>query len=175
MRRRAAEKRNYAPDRVYSSVVVSRFVNHVMESGKKATAEKIVYGAFKNVETETKKPAIEVFETALKNVAPILEVKSRRIGGASYQVPREVRGDGTGRLAVGGALNASGARGYGAGVGKGDLEGSDLRQYKLVACAQSGLVDNGRAGDPHVIGRWIRLRNCGRRHPQGQQQGKARH
>ncbi len=91
MRRKKAEKRDYRPDREYSSVAVSRLINQVLRDGKKSVAERIVYGALKDAETKTKKPALEILEEAMKNASPVLEVKSRRIGGASYQVPREVR------------------------------------------------------------------------------------
>jgi small subunit ribosomal protein S7 len=93
MRKKKKEDRNIGPDRIYDSILVSRFINNVMKEGKKSTAEKVVYDSFKEIEKQTKKPPLEVFELAIKNIAPLLEVKSRRIGGASYQVPREVRGD----------------------------------------------------------------------------------
>ncbi len=73
--------------------MVGQFVNKLMLSGEKRVAEKILYTAFENIEKKEKKAALEVFETAIKNVSPQLEVKSRRIGGANYQVPREVRGE----------------------------------------------------------------------------------
>lgn len=93
MRKKKKVDRNIGPDRVYDSVLVSRFINNVMKEGKKSTAERIVYDSFKEIEKNTKKPPLEVFELAIKNISPLLEVRSRRIGGASYQVPREVRGD----------------------------------------------------------------------------------
>ncbi len=93
MRKKKKEDRNIKPDRIYDSVLVSKFINNVMKEGKKSTAEKVVYDSFEEIEKQTKKPPLEVFELAIKNIAPLLEVKSRRIGGASYQVPREVRGD----------------------------------------------------------------------------------
>ena len=73
--------------------MVGQFVNKLMLSGEKRVAEKILYTAFENIEKKEKKPALEIFEIAIKNVSPQLEVKSRRIGGANYQVPREVRGE----------------------------------------------------------------------------------
>jgi len=81
------------PDSVYNSVVVSNLINHVMIGGKKTTAKKIVYGAFDIVKEKTKKEPLEVFEQALKNASPLLEVKSKRVGGATYQVPVEVKGE----------------------------------------------------------------------------------
>ena len=91
MRRKKAEKREHKPDTVYQNVALSRFVNYIMEGGKKSTAEKVVYAALTEVEKQTKEKAIEVFEKAIDNVSPRVEVASRRIGGANYQVPREVR------------------------------------------------------------------------------------
>ncbi len=91
MRRRRAEKRELIPDVKYDSMLVARLINTIMIQGKKATAQKIVYGALEII--KTKKPdvqAIEVFNQALENVKPKLEVKSRRVGGATYQVPVEV-------------------------------------------------------------------------------------
>lgn len=91
MRRPIKDKRIIRPDRKYNSVKVSQFINYIMERGKKEVARKIVYQAFEEIAKVTKKDALEVFETALKNVAPNMEVKSRRIGGANYQVPIEVK------------------------------------------------------------------------------------
>lgn len=90
-RRRVAAKRDVLPDPKYGSQILAKFVNHVMTSGKKSIAEKIVYGALEVVHERLKKNPVEVFEEALANVAPLVEVKSRRVGGATYQVPVEVR------------------------------------------------------------------------------------
>ena len=91
MRRRRPEKREIIPDPVYNDLVVAKFINNVMESGKKSVAEKIFYGAIKQIEDKAKvKDGLEIFRKALENVAPVLEVKSKRIGGATYQVPIEV-------------------------------------------------------------------------------------
>jgi len=90
-RRRVAAKRDVLPDPKYGSDRLAKFINHVMESGKKATAERIVYGALSKVEERTKKDPIELFEKALEGIQPLVEVKSRRVGGATYQVPVEVR------------------------------------------------------------------------------------
>ncbi|MDP3800019.1 MAG: 30S ribosomal protein S7 [bacterium] len=93
MRRKINIKRDIKPDIKYGSVLVSQFINKIMQDGEKRVAEKIFYTALANVEKKENKPGLEIFETAVKNVMPHLEVKSRRIGGANYQVPREVRGE----------------------------------------------------------------------------------
>jgi small subunit ribosomal protein S7 len=91
MRRRRAEKRTVLPDPKFKNQTVSRFVNVLMVCGKKSTAEKIIYRCFDILAEKTGKPAIEVFQKALDNARPLLEIKPRRIGGATYQVPIEVR------------------------------------------------------------------------------------
>lgn len=90
-RRRVADKREILPDPKYNSKVVSKFMNALMESGKKATAEKICYGAFDIIKTKTGNDPLKVFKQALENVKPVVEVKPRRVGGATYQVPVEIR------------------------------------------------------------------------------------
>ena len=85
------QKRDVLADPVYNSKVVTKLVNNIMLDGKKGVAQKIVYGAFSTVEEKAGKPALEVFEEAMNNIMPMLEVKARRIGGATYQVPIEVR------------------------------------------------------------------------------------
>ncbi|MEG1848208.1 MAG: 30S ribosomal protein S7 [Lachnospiraceae bacterium] len=85
------QKRDVLADPLYSNKVVTKLVNNIMLDGKKGVAQKIVYGAFKTVEAKTEKPAVDVFEEAMNNIMPVLEVKARRIGGATYQVPIEVR------------------------------------------------------------------------------------
>ena len=85
------QKRDVLADPVYNNKVVSKLVNNIMLDGKKGIAQKIVYGAFAKMEEKAGKPAIEVFEEAMNNIMPVLEVKARRIGGATYQVPIEVR------------------------------------------------------------------------------------
>ncbi len=87
------QKRDVLADPIYNSKVVTKLINNIMLDGKKGVAQKIVYGAFDRVAEETGKPALEVFETALNNIMPVLEVKARRIGGATYQVPIDVRPD----------------------------------------------------------------------------------
>jgi small subunit ribosomal protein S7 len=91
MRRRRAEKREVIPDPKYKSALVAKFINMLMERGKKTTAEKIVYKCFDILAKKTGKEAMEVFQKAVENVRPLLEVKPRRIGGATYQVPVDVR------------------------------------------------------------------------------------
>lgn len=91
--RRAYKKHVIAPDAVYNDVVVSMFINKVMLSGKKTVAKNIVYGAFDLIRQQTKKEPLEVFRAAIENASPALEVKPKRIGGATYQVPMEVRGE----------------------------------------------------------------------------------
>lgn len=86
-------KRDVLPDPVYNSKIVTRFINKVMLQGKKGVAENIVYDAFEIIRAKTGKDPVEVFETAMKNVMPVLEVRARRVGGANYQVPVEVRAD----------------------------------------------------------------------------------
>ncbi|MBK8970723.1 MAG: 30S ribosomal protein S7 [Hahellaceae bacterium] len=90
-RRRVAAKREILPDPKFGSQVLAKFINHVMVDGKKSVAEAIVYGALDIVSSKTKKESLEIFESALENIQPLVEVKSRRVGGATYQVPVEVR------------------------------------------------------------------------------------
>lgn len=90
-RRRRAEKRIPPPDIKYGSVDLNLFINRIMLSGKKTTAQRIVYTALERVEQDSNRPGLEVFEQAIRNSTPMLEVKSRRVGGATYQVPTEVR------------------------------------------------------------------------------------
>ncbi|WP_211829054.1 30S ribosomal protein S7 [Kistimonas asteriae] len=90
-RRRVVAKRDVLPDPKFGNKVLTKFINHVMVSGKKSVAERIVYGALEKIQERTNKDPLEVFEAALESVAPMVEVKSRRVGGATYQVPVEVR------------------------------------------------------------------------------------
>ena len=99
-RRHSAEKRIVLPDAKFGNKVVAKFINNIMEDGKKAVAEKIVYSAFDIMAAKTKQDALEVFTTALENVKPVVEVRSRRVGGATYQVPCEVRADRRQALAI---------------------------------------------------------------------------
>jgi len=90
-RRRAAEKREVHPDPKFGDVVVTKFMNCLMKDGKKSIAERIVYGAFDQIQSKTSRDPLELFKEALENTTPAVEVRSRRIGGATYQVPVEVR------------------------------------------------------------------------------------
>ena len=90
-RRRVVAKREILPDPKFGNVTLAKFMNHVMVSGKKSVAERIVYGALDTVEQRLKKDPVEAFIEALENISPMVEVKSRRVGGATYQVPVEVR------------------------------------------------------------------------------------
>lgn len=93
MRKKRAEKRRVAPDPKFGDVIVSKFINNIMYQGKKSTARTLVYDAFSIIGEKTGKEPLEVFRKALQNVAPMLEVRSRRVGGATYQVPVDVRED----------------------------------------------------------------------------------
>lgn len=93
MRRRAQTKRIILPDSKYNNEVVARLINYIMWDGKKNVARDVVYRTFDIVRDKTKKEPLEIFDEAIKNTSPLLEVKSRRIGGANYQVPKQVKGD----------------------------------------------------------------------------------
>tara|TARA_B100001029_G_scaffold1227_2_gene929 strand:+ start:2724 stop:3194 length:471 start_codon:yes stop_codon:yes gene_type:complete len=90
-RRRSPEKRKVLPDPKYKDIIVAKFMNHIMKDGKKSVAEKIVYGAFNKIDQTVKSDPVELFKKALDTIGPVVEVKSRRVGGATYQVPIEVR------------------------------------------------------------------------------------
>jgi small subunit ribosomal protein S7 len=89
-RRSKPERREVLPDVRYNSVQVQNFINHVMKNGKKSVATRLVYGALAMIEERSKRSGLEIFELAIKNVAPVMEVKPRRVGGATYQIPMEV-------------------------------------------------------------------------------------
>lgn len=91
MRKKRKYKKEHEPDIRHDNIAVSRFINYLMEGGKKVTAEKIIYKAFDNIKKTTKQEPILIFEKAIENASPLLEVVSKRVGGANYQVPREVR------------------------------------------------------------------------------------
>jgi len=93
MRRNRPEKRVVLPDPRYNNELVAHLINKIMLSGKKATAEQIVYGAMETLESRAKKPAVEALEQSLRNATPMIEVRPRRVGGATYQVPMEIRED----------------------------------------------------------------------------------
>lgn len=100
MRKRRAEKRKVLADPIYNDRLVSRFVNNIMRDGKKNTAYKLIYKSFDIIAEKTKENPLDIFKKALTNVAPVLEVRSRRVGGATYQVPVEVREDRRVALAI---------------------------------------------------------------------------
>ena len=106
-RRRRAEKREILPDPKFKDLVVSKFMNNLMLDGKKSVSEKIVYGAFDEIENKMKRPPLEVFHEALDNIKPSVEVRSRRVGGATYQVPVEVRPQRREALAIRWLIKAS--------------------------------------------------------------------
>lgn len=91
MRRKQADKRISIADPIYGDVTVAKFIAAIMRDGKKSTAQRLVYGAFDTIEERTGEPGVEVFRKAIDNIAPLVEVRSRRVGGATYQVPIEVR------------------------------------------------------------------------------------
>lgn len=133
MRRKKKEKRIIQPDPIYNNVTVEKFINQVMRRGKKTIARKIVYGALDKVKEGAKKEPLEVFEKALQNAAPLLEVKSKRIGGATYQVPREVRGDRRLTLAMRWIIQAAKAR-------KGKPMREKLAEELLQASQNTGVA-----------------------------------
>lgn len=100
MRKRRAEKRYLKADPKFNEVMVAKFINAIMLDGKKSTARKIVYDAFDIIEQRTKKPGLEIFKLAINNTQPLIEVRSRRVGGATYQVPTEVRPERRSALAM---------------------------------------------------------------------------
>ena len=111
MRGKQAQKRILTPDWKYGNVLVTKLINYVMLDGKKTIAERNVYNALAIIEAETKQPAMIIFETALKNVIPSVEVRSKRVGGANYQIPVPVRGDRRHALAYRWILAAARAKG----------------------------------------------------------------
>lgn len=110
-RRRVAAKRRILPDPVYNDVTVAKLINDLMFGGMKSKAESITYGAFEFIESKTKEDPVKVFRKAIENVQPMVEVKSRRVGGSTYQVPVEVRPERRLALALRWIINAARARG----------------------------------------------------------------
>ena len=106
-RRHAAEKRSVLPDAKYGDLVLTKFMNNLMLDGKKSVAERIVYGALERVEAKVKRAPVEMFHEALENIKPSVEVRSRRVGGATYQVPVEVRPERREALAIRWLITAS--------------------------------------------------------------------
>ncbi|MCE2465359.1 MAG: 30S ribosomal protein S7 [Dehalococcoidia bacterium] len=109
-RRRRAERRIVPPDPKYNSPELARFINKIMKWGKKSTAERVVYGAMDVVERDTRREPLEVFQQALKNATPLLEVKPRRVGGATYQIPTELRTNRSEALAMRWLIRSARAR-----------------------------------------------------------------
>jgi small subunit ribosomal protein S7 len=109
-RRQRITRRVLLPDPRYNSRVMAKFINNLMKGGKKSLAERIVYGALDNVEGRLHRPGIEVFEQAMRNATPVIEVKPRRVGGATYQVPVEIRGDRRQALAMRWLITAARSR-----------------------------------------------------------------
>ena len=93
MRKKRKYKKETEPDHKHNSPLITKLINSVMKDGKKTIAEKIVYGALDKIQAETQKDSMEVFDLAMKNISPFVELRSRRVGGANYQVPKEVRGE----------------------------------------------------------------------------------
>ncbi len=110
MRKKRVYKKFHQPDATYGRVELGRFINYVMQDGKKSTAERLVYGALDKVKEVTKEDPMTVFDRALENASPILEVASKRVGGANYQVPREVRPERRFMLAVRWIISAARAK-----------------------------------------------------------------
>ena len=110
-RRHKAEKREVNPDPKYNDLVVSKFMNSIMKEGKKSVAERIVYGAMETMQAKAKSSPLQLFHQALENVMPAVEVRSRRVGGATYQVPMEVRPDRRKALAIRWIVTAARNRG----------------------------------------------------------------
>ena len=109
-RGRVITKKVLDPDPIYDSRLVTRFINRIMKDGKKSVAQKVMYSALEKVTTKTGKNALDIFEVAMKNTQPRMEVRPRRVGGASYQVPMEVRGDRKEALAIRWVIIAADAR-----------------------------------------------------------------
>ena len=133
MRRKKKYKKEIEPDLEYNSPVVAKFVNAIMKDGKKTVAEKVVYGALEIIKNETQKEPLEIFDDAIKNVSPVVELKSKRVGGANYQVPREVRGPRKLALAFRWIITASRAR-------KGKPMSKKLAEELLLAAKNEGTA-----------------------------------
>jgi small subunit ribosomal protein S7 len=110
-RRARVVRREIAPDARFGSKNLARFINKIMSNGKKSLAERIVYGALDRIEAQTHRSPLDVFDQALRNATPVLEVKPRRVGGATYQVPVEIRGERRNSLAMRWLINAARSRG----------------------------------------------------------------
>ncbi len=133
MRRKSFKKNEHKSDYNYDRVDVGRFINYLMEDGKKATAEKVFYGALAAIEKETKEDPIKTFEKALENATPMLEVASKRIGGANYQIPREVRPERQFFLATHWIINAARSK-------KGKPMAAKLAEELILAAKNEGAA-----------------------------------
>lgn len=133
MRRAIKRRQPIEPDRKYNSTLVASFINKIMQSGKKTIAERIVYGALERSEKKIGKPALETLNLAIENAGPQLELKSRRIGGANYQVPYEVKGDRKSTLALRWIIEA-------ARSGKGKPMEEKLAEEIINACNNTGIA-----------------------------------
>ena len=131
MSRKKKEKKIIQPDPVYSNITVAKFINQVMRRGKKMLARRIVYQTFDIMKEKTKKDPLEIFDQALKNASPLLEVKSKRIGGATYQVPREVKGERRLTLAMRWIIQAAKSR-------KGKTMNKKLAEEMIEAAQNTG-------------------------------------
>lgn len=132
-RRNKKEKRNLLPDPKYKNLAVAKFINIIMKDGKKSTAQKVVYEAFDIIREKTQKDPIGIFSQAIRNVSPLLEVKSKRVGGANYQVPVEVKGDRRIALATRWITNAAGSK-------KGKSMGVKLAEELIDASNKQGAA-----------------------------------
>lgn len=132
-RRAQAAKRKIIPDQKFNNELVSKFINHVMRKGKKSVARTVVYDAFEIVSNKTKRDPVEVFDNAIRNVGPILEIKGKRVGGANYQIPYEVRGERRNALAMRWILEA--ARGK-----KGRAMHEKLAEEVMLAADKQGVA-----------------------------------
>ena len=170
-RRGNVPKREILPDPIYGSVLVTKLVNSIMLDGKKGVAQKVVYGAFQIVEEKTGKSGLEAFQTAMENIMPAVEVKTRRVGGANYQVPIEVRPERRQTLGLRWLTNYSRARSE-------KTMKERLAGELMDACNSTGASVKNRAeprnmAQAHPPHTHVRLREHARSHPQdrGSQQG----
>jgi len=132
-RRKKREKRIILPDPVYQNVQVAKFINQIMKEGKKTIARKIVYQALEIIKNKTQADALEVFKKALENAGPLVEVKPKRVGGATYQVPREVAGERRIALAMRWIINAAKSK-------KGKPMGEKLAEELILASKNEGAA-----------------------------------
>jgi small subunit ribosomal protein S7 len=133
MRKKQTYKRDFKPDFKYGSIAVSRFINYLMQDGKKMVAQKCLYDSFDIIKKQTKQEPLEIFEKAIENVSPLVEVATRRIGGANYQVPREVRKERKFMLAARWIIQASRSK-------KGKRTAEKLAEEMLAASKNEGAA-----------------------------------